>query len=124
MLIHGASLAARLPGEAESRFWYWHGASGRRYIHSIYSPDSLPPLPGAIYVAVRRTGAMRTAIAVGRFSVFWDQGMSTENLAHWRRIGADEVHVHLLGRDENATRAIAADLDAAFSDRLAVPIAA
>jgi hypothetical protein len=124
MMIHGTSLAARLPGEAEPRFWYWHGASGRRYIHSIYAPDALPPLPGAIYVAVRRTGSMRTAIAVGRFSVFWDQGMSSENLSRWRQIGADEVHVHLLGRDEAATRAIAADLEEAFSDQIAVSIAA
>jgi hypothetical protein len=117
-------MAAKLPGEAEPRFWYWHGASGRRYIHSIYAPGALPPLPGATYVAVRRTGAMRTAIAVGRFSVFWDQGMSTETLGYWRRLRADEVHVHLLGRDEAATRAIADDLEAAFSDRMAVSIAA
>jgi hypothetical protein len=34
------------------------------------------------------------------------------------------VHVHLLGRDEAATRAIADDLEAAFSDRMAVSIAA
>ena len=124
MMIHGTSLAARLPGEAEPRFWYWHGASGRRYIHSIYAPNALPPLPGATYVAVRRTGAMRTAIAVGRFSVFWDQGMSGESRAYWRQIGADEVHVHLLGRDEAATRAIATDLEQAFNDRMAVSIAA
>jgi hypothetical protein len=124
MMIHGTSLAARLPGEAEPRFWYWHGASGRRYIHSIYKPDVLPPLPGATYVAVRRIGAMRTAIAVGRFSVFWDQGMSGESRTYWRQIGADEVHVHLLGRDETATRNIAADLERAFSDQMAVSIAA
>ena len=124
MMIHGTSLAAKLPGEAEPRFWYWHGASGRRYIHSIYAPDALPPLPGATYVAVRRIGAMRTAIAVGRFSVFWDEAIGREYQAYWHQIGADEVHVHLLGRDEATTRAIADDLERAFSDQMAVSIAA
>ena len=69
-------------------------------------PMRCPPLPGAVYLAVRRIGddAHRDC-ALGAFSVFWDQGMSCENRTHWRRIGADEIHVHLLGRDEDGGRA-------------------
>lgn len=70
MLIHGSPISAELPSDPglQDRFWYWHGASGRRYIHSVYAPDALPTAaPGAIYVAVRRQGRCRVALSVGRF---------------------------------------------------------
>ncbi len=93
------------------RFWYWRGASGKKYIHSIYAADACPPLPGAIYVAVRRIGHLRTVIALGRFSPFWD-GASSE----FADVDADEIHVHLLARDNSAAEAILNDLKAAFGE--------
>jgi hypothetical protein len=94
-----------------ARFWYWRGASGREYIHSVFGPEACPPLPGAVYVAVRRRGERRQALAVGMFSEFWnaDDGF---HLAH---VGADEIHVHLLARDAPAARQAAADLVAAIA---------
>ena len=111
MLIHGSPLAIKFPqgfGDAE-RFWYWRGASGKRYIHSVYAVDACPPLPGAVYVAVRRIGGLRTAVAVNRFTPFWDGSFSAHENLH-----ADEIHVHLLAKDDVAANAVLADLNAAF----------
>ena len=113
MQIHGSPISINFPSNSgdNERFWYWRGVSGKKYIHSIYPADACPPLPGAIYVAVRRIGHMRTAIAVGRFSPFWD-GACIE----FTGTDADEIHVHLLARDNAAANAVLNDLMAAFGE--------
>jgi hypothetical protein len=112
MLIHGSPIAAEAPSDPaiKDRFWYWTGASGRRYIHSVYAVDDCPPLPGAIFVLVKRYGVMRTVVGIGRFSPFWDgarHGMGTKGLA---LADADEVHVHLLAKSPEMRDAILNDL--------------
>lgn len=123
MLIHGTPLAIPFSGgtETEPGFWYWHGASGRRYIHSVYRPETCPPLPGAVFLAVRRLGSLRTVLGAGRFAGFWDVNIEAETADHWQGLGANEIHVHLLSRDETEALAIAADLKAALKDGVAVP---
>jgi hypothetical protein len=111
MLIHGSPISINFPqgfGDNE-RFWYWRGASGKKYIHSVYEVGTCPPLPGAIYVAVRRIGNLRTVIAVSRFPPFWDGTFS----AH-ENVDADEIHVHLLARDTISADTILSDLKSAF----------
>jgi hypothetical protein len=118
MLIHGHPLSLDLPQDLglQERFWYWRGASGRKYIHSVYEPELCPPLPGAIFVAVRRTGSLRTAISCGRFAPFWDGAMANQVLGQLSSSGVNEIHVHLLAREpEDATRVLA-DLDSALRD--------
>jgi hypothetical protein len=112
MLIHGSPISAALPSDPglQDRFWYWHGASGQKYIHSVYEPENCPPLPGAIYVAVRREGNLRIALSVGRFTPFWDGTMMSMEAAHVARWGADEVHVHLLAKSAVMAEDILADL--------------
>jgi hypothetical protein len=112
MLIHGSPITAELPSDPglQDRFWYWHGASGRKYIHSVYAPDACPPLPGAIYVGVRRQGSLRIALSVGRFTPFWDGTMMSGEAAHVARLGIDEIHVHLLAKSTMAAEDILADL--------------
>jgi hypothetical protein len=122
MLIHGTP--PEIPyseTETEPRFWYWHGASGRRYIHSVYRPETCPPLPGAVFLAVKSLGNLRTVLGAGRFAALWDVNIPAENTAHWASLGANEIHVHLLSRDETEARWIAADLKAAIKDGIAVP---
>ena len=113
MLIQGSPISINFPhGSVDNeRFWYWRGVSGKKYIHSIYAADACPPLPGAIYVAARRIGHLRTAIAVGRFSPFWD-GAFTE----FTDMDVDEIHVHLLARDNSAADAVLGDLKMAFGE--------
>jgi len=122
MLIHGSPISINFPlgSNDNERFWYWRGASGKKYIHSVYAANACPPLPGAIYVAVRRIGHLRTVTAMGRFSPFWD-GTSSELAG----VDADEIHVHLLARDNCAAEAILNDLMAAFGEaRQSVSLAA
>jgi len=118
MLIHGSPLPAKLPEDlgVGDRFWYWRGASGRNYIHSIYATDACPPLPGAVFVAVRRIGGLRTAVSVGRFPSFWDNsaGDLAEDLL--RGLATDEIHVHLLARNELAAQEVLADLQRAMHE--------
>lgn len=118
MLIHGFPISAKLPEELGigERFWYWRGASGRNYIHSIYPADACPPLPGAIYVAVRRVNGERRAIAAGRFSSSWDGGLGGFAGSRFGGLDADEIHVHLLARNDAAAEAVLSDLQAALAD--------
>jgi hypothetical protein len=96
------------------RFWYWRGVSGRQYIHSVYKPRQCPPLPGGVYIAVKRSGDHRLALAIGLFSDFWNDGvgLSLRSLPS----SADEIHVHLLARSPEGACAVAADLRAAMDD--------
>jgi len=118
MLIHGTPLNIPFSGGTgtEPRFWYWHGASGRRYIHSVYRPETCPPLPGAVFLAVRSLGNLRTVLGAGRFAGLWDVNIPAESAAHWESLGANEIHVHLLSRDETEAREIAADIKAALGE--------
>jgi hypothetical protein len=116
MLIHGSPIAVTLPADPsiQERFWYWTGASGRRYIHSVYAVDACPPLPGAIYVAVRRQGPLRIVVGLGRFQPFWDGVLGRAEQAQFAREGVDELHVHLLSRAPEQAAAVLSDLADAF----------
>ena len=122
MLIHGIPLEIPYSGgtESEPRFWYWHGASGRRYIHSVYRPETCPPLPGAVFLAVRSLGNLRTVLGAGRFAGLWDVNIPADDAGHWESLGANEIHVHLLSRDETEAREIAADLQAALEEDVTI----
>lgn len=117
LMMQGYSLSAALPEEPGlgERFWYWRGASGRAYIHSIYSPGLCPPVAGAVCILVRKSGGSRQAYAAGRLDA---GGALPSGLA---RFGAeDEVHIHLLARDEVAGEDILRDLRAALEPAVQV----
>lgn len=108
-MMQGYSLSASLsedPGLGE-RFWYWRGASGQSYIHSIYSPDLCPPVAGAVFVIVRKTAGVRTAVATGRFGA-GNHRPSELCVA----LAGDEVHVHLLNREGDGAERVLRDLAA------------
>ena len=116
MPLHGFPIAADLPSDPsiKDRFWYWQGASGRKYIHSVYAFGRCPPLPGAIYLAVRRDGNSRLAVGIGRFAPFWDGPLSGQGTRALVESGVDEIHVHLLAKSPVVAEAILADLKHAF----------
>jgi hypothetical protein len=101
-----------LDDEINLRYWYWRGASGRHYIHSVYRPATCPPFPGAVYVAVKRRGDLRHALAVGGFSDFCNASAGIQAIDAG---GADEIHVHLLARSPAAIMAVVADIQAAMN---------
>ena len=118
MQIHGTPVTLTSPQDADmaDRFWYWQGTSGRKYIHSVYSLDCCPPLPGAVYVGVKRAGHFRIAVTVGRFTPFWDKTLPEKDTARLQRLGVDEVHVHLLARGSDAADVIVKDLSSALGE--------
>lgn len=102
--------AANAKSEA-SRFHFWTGASGRRYVHTVYELLECPPLPAANYVLVRRgAGARRKVLSIGRVA----NSAPSLNLAEIRQrgaeLGADEVHVHLLADSAKLAKLIEFDL--------------
>lgn len=107
-MMHGYSLSASLPEDTGlgERFWYWRGASGQSYIHSIYSPELCPPVAGAVFVLVCNSGGARRAVATGRL------GAEGSVPCEVRQQLADEIHVHLLARDGEAAERILSDLAA------------
>jgi hypothetical protein len=108
-MMHGYPLSANLPEDfgLGERFWYWRGASGQSYIHSIYSRDLCPPVPGAVFVLVRKSGSGRQALCTGRLC-----GNGKLPPEHSHTGGKDvEVHVHLLARDAEMARTVLRDLE-------------
>ena len=94
-----------------SRFHFWTGASGRRYVHTVYELLECPPLPAANYVLVRRgAGARRKVLSIGRVT----NSAPSLNLAEIRQrgaeLGADEVHVHMLADNAKLGRLVEFDL--------------
>jgi hypothetical protein len=116
MLIHGTPIVADMPADPDfrDRFWYWTGASGRKYIHSVYALEDCPPLPGAIFVAVRREGTMRIVVGIGRFTKDANQSLRGSELASLHSLGADEIHVHLLAKAPEVAAAVLEDLLQAY----------
>ena len=112
------SIFDSLPGFRD-RFWYWRGASGKRYIHSIYSPQDCPPLPGAIYLTVRKTSDnKRRVVEIGRFEDSWDYVSQLGARKHDGFSHIDEIHVHLLASSEDNAREVVKDLKAGIGLRL------
>jgi hypothetical protein len=105
--------AADLAADKAARSQSWRGASGRRYVHAVYSLIECPPVPQATYLLVRHEddGNCRVLhIASGESSA------PTLNLARIRQqgatLGANEVHVHLLAATQGQRRLAACDLRA------------
>lgn len=95
-------------------FTFWRGASGIRYVHTIYSLLECPELPDANVLLVRKTAAGRSEVMhIGRV----ENGAACSNLAEVRRmaamLGANEVHVHLLGATADERGVIERDLSGA-----------
>ena len=100
-----------LAAAEKAPFQFWTGASGTRYVHSIYNLFECPPVEAANYVLVKRhDGGRRTVLSIGRAS----NATATLNLAEIRlrsaQLGANEVHVHLLADSNTESQQIEADL--------------
>jgi hypothetical protein len=89
--------SATLASDAPHCFHFWTGASGKRYVHTVYNLIECPVLPAANVALVRRDAkGRRTVLAITHVA----NDAPSLNLAEVRRrgaeLGANEVHVHLL----------------------------
>lgn len=118
-----APVSLGLPQQVPARRHLWRGASGRRYVHSVYGLIECPPLPKATYILVRRDrGGRCSVLHVG----IGESDAATLNLAQVRQrgaqLGANEVHVHFQARSNAARALVACDLRAGqFGELTAEP---
>ena len=111
--LHEAPLAS-LHGSAVSRRYHaWRGASGRRYVVSVFPVDAsaadhgLPAFDGFVLLAVARDGRGLFARDVLAIETECDRSAAIGSaLAH----GVTEWHIHLLAEECGRRRAVAADL--------------
>ena len=113
--LAGAPLAALSGSALARRFWTWTGASGRRYICSVFAAGECPAFAEAIVIAVGvdREGSRR-ALLIGdsgpRLRVEGARPWDWRGSAELEAIAADEVHVHLLCDSGPRRRAAIEDL--------------
>ena len=93
------------------RFQFWTGASGKRYVHTIYSLIECPAVPAGNFILVKRdSSGRRSVLSIGRTV----HEAATLNLAEIRQrgatLGANEVHVHLLAETAKQMQLIEFDL--------------
>lgn len=108
-----------LSDSGPARVHFWRGASGRRYVHSVYSLIECPPLPPSSYLLVKRDEAgHRTVLHVGEGR----SDAATLNLAQVRQrgaaLGANEVHVHFMAASPAQRQLALCDLRAGLLDEL------
>lgn len=100
---------------------FWTGASGRRYVHSVFDPMGCPELPAANYVLVRRDRDGRPRVMRVGVVDHFSPSLNRAELRHRAaRIGANEIHLHLLAEDLTARAAVRIDLTAGLADPVAV----
>lgn len=108
---------AKASGASElmQRFQFWTGASGQRYVHTIYTLLDCPGLStGNIILARRDEDGQRTVLDICTLGL----NSPSLNLAEIRQrgatLGANEVHVHLLADSEREAKRIAFDLQCGY----------
>lgn len=92
-------------------FCFWQGASGERYVHHVYSLIGCPQLPAANYALFARDAdGTRTVLFIGR-TAHAAQSLNLAEIRHrGAKLGANEVHVHMLARSEAERGVIEMDL--------------
>lgn len=94
-------------------FHYWRGASGQRYLHTVFPLFDCPLMPKVNYILVRRErDGARRPLDIGQTVSDAD----SLNLAHLRRraalLGANEIHIHFLPETVRERASAEADLSA------------
>ncbi len=105
------SLLQEFTPDVRERFHFWCGASGQRYVHTIYSLVDCPALPASNYILVKRDASgRRSVLSIGRIG----HDAPTLNLAEIRQrgaeLGANEVHIHLLAGSAKQSKLVEFDL--------------
>jgi hypothetical protein len=103
-----APLQALAEDGLSAKFRSWRGASGRRYVFSVYDRTSCPAYSDAVLVVA-------SALADGDRKIVFatDTGCFPEMVlakAAAKFAGAFEFHVHLLARTPDERRALMADI--------------
>jgi len=89
------------------RFYYWLGASGERYLHTVFPIDADFYSPGANLIIVRHEPkGERSVLFVGRVGQLSASEIDRLRLSQ----GANEQHIHLMAVGDAAIDKVAADV--------------
>ena len=112
-----APLAALRGSDLSRRFRHWRGASGRRYLFSVFPVDSpgllerCPRFDLAVVLAVQHGPEDRRDILhLDQTGTVPEMFFAGSQLGAAVAMGANEIHVHLLAENAEARMAILDDL--------------
>ena len=108
----GAPLACLAGGALTRRFHAWRGASGTRYVFSVFPLSvDIPEFEDAVMLAVAMAaGGRRRIVHVDETGPLPQVAVNGAAMTRAHRSGACEVHFHLLARTASARRVIVGDL--------------
>lgn len=106
------------------KFRFWTGASGRRYVHTVYSLRECPEIANAVYLLVRTSPNGESEVV--RVSQT-ESSSESLNLAqiryHAARLGANEVHIHMIAETPACRQLADIDLRASIFHSLSAEAA-
>jgi hypothetical protein len=106
-----ADLLRQISDSGDARTWWWQGASGAWYIHTVYRMRAVPDFRACNYLfAGPGFDGRRQPYYIGETGDL-DQGIDRhEKFLPAMRLGATEVHVHLLAVSKQQRLDIETDL--------------
>ena len=101
-----------LAGDAlGTRYRCWRGASVRRYVFSVYSPQTCPAYGHAVIMVVAvRPDSDRKIVFLADTGCFPEMELAKTSREWWIAGSGIEFHVHLLAATPADRRAVMADL--------------
>jgi hypothetical protein len=110
-LIDNRALSALAGEPLAGRFRHWRGASGQRYIFSVYDPDSCPAYDGVVLIgAAIDENNERRIIFIADTGLLPDVALARAREKAAACDCAIEFHVHLLASSRRERAAAIADL--------------
>ena len=91
-------------------FHYWRGASGTRYLHTVFPLVNCPLMPKVNYILVHcGPDGVRRPLDIGQ-TISDTDSLNLAQLRHKAaRLGANEIHIHFLA--DTAVERHAAEID-------------
>jgi hypothetical protein len=109
----GEALAALAEEDLSPRFRSWRGASGRRYIVSVYEARACPAYCDAVLIAAAvEADGRRRALAIADTGVFPEPVLARARTSFAHVAERLEFHLHLLAASPAERRAALDDLSA------------
>ena len=109
-----ATAEGKISDVRERTFHFWRGTSSHRYVHIVHDLFDCPELGATNYVLVRiEANGHRTPLRIGRTTSRHGSENLAEIRAHAARLGAREVHLHVLADDAHDQTVVQWDLQTA-----------
>jgi hypothetical protein len=109
--VDNQALASLADEKLAGRFRHWRGASGRRYIFSLYEPESCPAYDDAVLiVAVKFPGGVRRIMTICDTGSLPELALARAHEAATESGESIECHIHLLAASRDERAAVIEDL--------------